>query len=67
MIKINKNKIASGGQDKSIKIWDLITGNCIITLKGHSNNVSRLIKINKYQIASSSWDNSIKIWDIFDI
>ena len=40
LVKINGNTIASASFDKTIKIWDIITGKCLKTLKGHSNCVS---------------------------
>ena len=52
--------------DKSIKIWDVITGNCLKTLKGHSDWVNFLVKINENTIASASKDKTIRIWDLLD-
>ena len=67
LVKINGNTIANGSDDSddaTIKLWDIITGNCLKTLKGHSDEVNCLVKINEYSIASASCDNTIKIWDI---
>ena len=61
LLKINRNKIASASLDKSIKIWDIITGNCLKSLEGHSSWVNFLVKINGNTIASGSYDNTIKI------
>ena len=55
LVKINGNTIASASMDKSIKIWDIITGKCLKTLEGHSNCVSLLVKINEDTIASASY------------
>lgn len=30
-----ETRLASGGVDKSIRIWDLLTGTCLVTLSGH--------------------------------
>ena len=30
-------KIASGSDDKSVKVWNVSTGECISTLKGHTD------------------------------
>ena len=63
LIQINKNKLASGSIDRHVKIWDVITGNCLITLIGHSDSVQSLFKINENKIASCSL-NYIIIWDV---
>ena len=36
LVKINGNTIASASNDTTIRIWDIITGNCLQSLKGHS-------------------------------
>lgn len=33
---------ASGSADKTIKLWDLVTGDCLLTLTGHINTVRSL-------------------------
>ena len=57
-------QIASCSWDKTIKIWDTVTGTCIHTLKGHTNEVISVSwsPDGKY-IASGSEDNTIRIWD----
>jgi len=29
-------RIVSGSDDKTLKVWDVATGKCVATLKGHS-------------------------------
>ncbi len=57
--------LASASSDKTIKIWNLETGDEIRTLKGHSEAV---VKVGFSQdgkiVASSSNDRTIKLWDI---
>ena len=52
-----------------IKIWDLNTGQCVKTLRGHEHYVISVIELNGGYLASGSAasgsaDGSIKIWDI---
>jgi WD40 repeat protein len=49
--------IISGSEDKSIKIWELETGNEIKTLNGHSDWVTSVAfsKDDNF-IISGSWD-----------
>ena len=56
--------LASGGDDGSIKLWELSTGNSIQTLKGHANVTSGLTFSPDGQLlASSGDDGSIKLWE----
>ena len=32
-------RIASGSEDKTVKVWDAATGQEILTLKGHTSDV----------------------------
>ena len=32
-------RVVSGSGDKTLKVWDVATGKCVATLKGHSSNV----------------------------
>ena len=32
-------KIVSGSYDKTIRVWNVDTGECILTLKGHTGNL----------------------------
>jgi WD40 repeat protein len=58
------NKIASGSNDNTIKIWDGKSLELLKTLEGHSGSV-RSVSWNhdSSQIASGSVDDTIKIWD----
>ena len=55
--------MASGSDDKTIKIWDLPTGVCIVTLGGHRGSVTCLAQMN-HMIVSGSTDATLKIWNI---
>ncbi|MCD4785543.1 MAG: protein kinase [Candidatus Eremiobacteraeota bacterium] len=56
--------MASGSNDKTIKMWNKDTGKCLRTLKGHSSDINsvKFSPDSKY-IASGSYDHTIKIWD----
>jgi WD40 repeat protein len=56
------NKLVSGSYDKTIKTWNLSTGRCESTMRGHSQWVSS-VDCNSQIIISGSWDSTIKIWD----
>lgn len=59
----NNPLLATGGFDKSVKIWDLNGKRILQTLSGHQQPVSCVQFSNTGQyLASGSWDNEIKIW-----
>ena len=57
--------LASGSRDKSIKIWDVTTGQCLMTLVGHDNWIRGLSwhPGGKYLLSASD-DKSLRIWDV---
>ncbi|KAJ5698118.1 G-protein beta WD- 40 repeats containing protein [Penicillium macrosclerotiorum] len=57
-------QIASGSDDRTIKLWDTATGGLCKTLEGHSGRVGAMaISPSGKQIASGSADRTIKLWD----
>ena len=57
-------RLASCSQDKTIKIWNLTSGNCEQTLVGHSDWVYCLLELPNSILLSGSGDSIIGIWDI---
>ncbi|EDN93109.1 hypothetical protein SS1G_08974 [Sclerotinia sclerotiorum 1980 UF-70] len=57
-------KIASGSNDRTIRLWDAITGESLQTLEGHSDWVrSVAFSPDGTKIASGSNDRIIRLWD----
>jgi WD40 repeat protein len=57
--------LASGSFDRTIKIWDLDSGQCSTTLSGHDAPIfSIVLSPDGHTLASSSTDETIKLWDI---
>ena len=57
--------IASGSNDKTIRVWNVDTGECILALKGHTNGVTTVaFNPDGTKIVSGSYDKSIKIWNV---
>ncbi|TPX36671.1 hypothetical protein SmJEL517_g01362 [Synchytrium microbalum] len=57
--------VVSGSRDKSIRIWDVATGQCIHTLNGHDNWVRGVTThpAGKHLISVSD-DKTMRIWDL---
>jgi WD40 repeat protein len=57
--------LASGSYDRTIKLWDLSTGNERLTLKGHTDLVlSVTFSPDGKTLASGSFDHTAKLWDM---
>ena len=55
--------LASASFDCTIKLWNLETGQCIRTLKGHKRRVRTIVwSPDSQYIASGSDDNTIRVW-----
>lgn len=61
----NGNFLVSGSNDKTVKIWEINTGNLIKTGIGHTGSAIALaISPNGELFASGSGDNTIKLWEL---
>ena len=60
---ITHDRLWTGSWDKTIKQWDLATGECLSTLEGHTDFIKSLILVGKY-IYSGSSDCFLRKWDI---
>jgi WD40 repeat protein len=60
----DSSRVASGSDDKTIKIWDAHTGACLQTLEGHDSSVNSVVfSHDSSRVASGSDDQTIMIWD----
>jgi len=64
LIKTPKGSVISGGQDKTIKIWDIENKKCINSLEGHTSAIWDISYIGNDKLISASDDNSSLIWDL---
>jgi WD40 repeat protein len=57
--------LASGSEDKTVKLWSLESQKELAMLKGHSSGVTSVAfsPDGKY-LASGSEDNTVKLWSI---
>ncbi|XP_077460180.1 kinesin-like protein KIF21B isoform X3 [Stigmatopora argus] len=56
----------TGSKDRTCKIWNLVTGQEIVTLKGHPNNVVSVKYCPSSGLVLSVSTSYIKVWDIRD-
>jgi small GTP-binding protein len=57
--------LASGGGDKTVKLWEVSSGNLLRTFEGHGNAVLSVAFDPEGQtLASGSRDKTIRLWDV---
>ncbi|KAK3805756.1 MAG: WD40-repeat-containing domain protein [Benniella sp.] len=63
--KAQKEQITSGRDDKSVRIWDVVTEDCRKVFNGHTRGVlSVACSPSGNQVSSSNADSSVRLWDL---
>jgi WD40 repeat protein/serine/threonine protein kinase len=58
-------RIASGSQDGTIKVWDVATGRDLAGLVAHEGQVAGVaFNSDGQRLATGSWDGTVKLWDV---
>lgn len=66
LLNTPEGNIISGGQDTTIKIWDIKNKKCLSTFEGHTSIIWDLKYLDKDKIISGADDNSSRIWNLKD-
>ena len=58
------SRLASAGEDKTVRVWDATTGREVLGLRGHTEQVRVCgVQPGRPRLASASTDRTIRIWD----
>ena len=61
-------RIATGSEDKTVKLWDAATGRHIATSRDHRASVESLaFSPGGSRIATGDQDGSIRLWDVTNL
>jgi len=64
-VSADGRQVISGSDDKTLKVWDLESGNVIQTLSGHTREVTGVaVSADGRQAVSGSKDHTLKVWDL---
>ncbi|XP_074650362.1 F-box/WD repeat-containing protein 7-like isoform X2 [Tubulanus polymorphus] len=61
-LEFSGNRIVSGSDDNTLKVWSAITGKCLRTLTGHTGGVWSS-QMKEHIVISGSTDRTLKIWN----
>jgi WD40 repeat protein len=57
-------QLASSSFDGTLKMWDVQTGECCQSLKGHNSVWSVTFSPNREWLLNASFDQTLKLWDV---
>ena len=59
------SKMATGGTDGHVKIWNMTSGFCNVTFKNHTGDVSGIAWMRSgFALVSSSKDGTVRAYDL---
>lgn len=56
--------LASASKDCTIKIWQVRTGRCMVSLSGHTNSIESIKWGGQGLLYSASRDRTVKVWSV---
>lgn len=59
------HRIASGSEEKTVRVWDATSGACLSIILGHTSGINSVVfSPDCTTLASSSFDDEVRLWDV---
>ncbi|MCI0389092.1 MAG: WD40 repeat domain-containing protein, partial [Acidobacteria bacterium] len=60
----DNRRLVTGGDDRVVRVWDVVTGQQLMSLSGHTDNIlSVAVSPDGQTLASASYDQTAKLWN----
>ena len=57
--------LASGGRDKTVRVWDVVRREGVASLEGHTEIINSVaFSPDGGLLASGGWDKTVRVWDV---
>ena len=63
LVVLADGRLASGGSEVTISVWDVGTCAFVATLEGHTDTVTSLAVLTDGRLARGRYDRTIRMWD----
>ena len=67
VIQLADGRLASGSGDNTLRIWDTVSGRCMMTLEGHTSCMRSVIQLTYGRLVTCSHDSTLRIWNIMSL
>ena len=65
MIQLSTGNLVSSSSDKTIRVWKVESGECVMVMEGHTSGVYSLYEHAKSgRLLSGGGDSTVRIWDL---
>jgi tRNA A-37 threonylcarbamoyl transferase component Bud32 len=58
------SRLASGGEDRHIHLWDAVAGELIHTMTGHTGAITQIAFVGDDRLVSAADDSTIRAWHV---
>eukprot|EP01114_Cavostelium_apophysatum_P000082 TRINITY_DN10081_c0_g1_i1.p1 TRINITY_DN10081_c0_g1~~TRINITY_DN10081_c0_g1_i1.p1 ORF type:complete len:213 (+),score=40.69 TRINITY_DN10081_c0_g1_i1:704-1342(+) len=63
-LQFDRSKLITGGDDKTLKIWDMRTGKPVGTISGAHNNLITCLQFDEHRLITGCWSGELSVWDL---
>ena len=64
-VSVDGRRVVSAGQDGTLRVWDLDTGEPLRTLTGHHRRVVAVaVSVDGRRVVSAGQDGTLRVWDL---